>query len=150
MNIYRVERKKHAHKQDGTGSLINGGRWNNPGTACIYASENRALPVLEIYANVLNEDLPEDLVIITFNIPDDEKIFSPADMPENWRDPVVHAATKNLGTAILKKAEYLLIKIPSVIIPQEFNYIINPVHPGMKKVTIANISGFSFDVRLKI
>ena len=149
MNIYRVARKRHAESLDGKGSWLMGGRWNYKGISCIYASESRALAVLEYAVNFLIEDIPSDLTLITFSIPDSEKIFFPSDLPINWKDIDVPDETRSFGTAILKKAGHLIIKIPSVVIPDEYNYIINPLHPDMKKVSIANIADFSFDARLK-
>lgn len=150
MFIYRVTRMKHALTLDGAGSRINGGRWNHIDTACIYTSASRALAVLEFAVNVLPDEIPQDLVIVTFDTPDNEhKVFSVEQLPHNWNNKDVSEITRNFGTPVLEKAEYLIIKIPSVVIPQEFNFLINPVHRDMKKVTIANVTKFSFDARLK-
>ena len=150
MHVYRVSRRKHANALDGAGSRINGGRWNNPGTACIYTSQSRALAILEYAVNVRLDDIPPDLVMITLEVPDNENnIFIPRQLPQKWNSQITTQASRDFGTALLKKAEHLIIKIPSVVIPEEYNYIINPRHPNMKKVLIADLSPFSFDARLK-
>jgi RES domain-containing protein len=150
MQVYRVTRIKHANILDGAGSRINGGRWNNTGTPCIYTSENRALGVLEYAVNVKSNEIPPDLVIVTFKLHvDTSTIHKPTDLPNNWRSISINPETKDFGTALLQKAQNLVIKIPSVVIPEEYNYIINPAHPDIKKISVVDVSPFSFDARLK-
>jgi len=103
LNLYRISKKRHATALDGKGSRTIGGRWNHIGTSCIYASENRALSVLELLANTKNEDTPEDMVIITLSIPDGERIFALTELPDNWKDAMVPEETREIGTALLKK-----------------------------------------------
>jgi len=141
---------KHARTLDGAGSRINGGRWNHVATACIYASMSRALAVLEFAVNVSIDEIPQDLAIVTFDIPDNgHKIFTVDQLPHGWNSADAFEITRNFGTPFLEKAEHLMMRMPSVIIPEEYNLLINPAHPDMKKVTIDNITRFSFDARLK-
>jgi RES domain-containing protein len=149
MLLYRITRKKHAQALDGAGSRINGGRWNNIGTPCIYTSESRALAVLEYIVNMQLDEVPLDLVVISLKIANEKEIYKPAKLPENWMNIKASDETKQLGTSILNQKEHLIIKIPSVIIPEEYNYLINPEHSHMKNLSIVNVAPFSFDTRLK-
>ena len=132
---------------DGTGARINGGRWNSVGVACIYTSQSRALAALEYAVNVSIDDLPPDLVMITLDVPD--AFYTPRRLPQDWHSQVINEATRDFGSAILRKGEHLIIKLPSVVVPQENNFIINPRHKQMNKVSIVDISPFSLDARLK-
>ena len=150
MFIYRLSLTEYAGELTGEGSRLFGGRWNKAGTRCLYTAESRALSVLESLVNDTISTTPKKLSIITLKAPDENHlIIKPAQLPENWNKAEVSEHTQSFGSALLDKAGYLIIRVPSVVIPQEYNYIINPVHPDMKKVSIIDVSDFSFDTRLK-
>jgi RES domain-containing protein len=149
MFIYRITWSKYAKDLKGEGSRLFGSRWNHKGTYCLYAAESRALSMLEYAVNTRLNDIPEDLSVITYSIPGEVHKLSVPDLPENWNSPKVSNSTRDIGTNLLRERKHLIIQVPSVIIPEEFNFLINPLHYDMKKVAIANISKFSFDVRLK-
>jgi RES domain-containing protein len=150
MVVYRIGKTIHGNDLSGEGSKLNGGRWNQIGTSCIYTSESRALSVLEYSANVPLDLIPNSLSFTSIEIPDNSVIeFTLSDLPSDWNNHVSPQSTKNLGTVLFKKAEYLVLKIPSVIIPQEFNYLINPIHSDISKVAIKEIVDFVYDVRIK-
>src|SRR4051812_17147456 len=98
MLVYRLSRSKWADDLSGEGARLHGGRWNHIGLPCIYASESRALAVLEYTVNVGLEDIPRALSIITIDLPD-KKIFTPppAQLPGNWRESPAPASTKDFG-----------------------------------------------------
>ena len=146
---YRITLSKYANDLSGQGSKLFGSRWNHKGYICLFAAESRALAMLEYAVNTRLNDIPDDLSVITYDIPGNYLTLCITDLPANWRSPVVPNETRDFGTKLLKDAKYAAIKIPSVVIPQEFNFLINPLHPDMKKVKITDISDFSFDVRLK-
>ena len=149
MLVYRITLPKFANDLSGEGSRIFGSRWNHKGIYCLYAAESRALALLEFSVNTRIHDLPGLLSVITYNIPESIHQLRVTDLPANWDNPIVTDKTRDFGTNLLNESNAVAIQIPSVVIPQEFNFLINPRHPEMKKVTIADISPFSFDVRLK-
>lgn len=149
MVVYRITLPEYADDLSGEGSRLYGSRWNHKGFYCLYAAESRALAMLEYAVNTRLQDIPASLSVISYNIPDNIHTISVEELPHNWNSPIVDDNTRNFGTTLLKEAKHITIKIPSVIIPEEYNFLINPKHPDMKKVAIANISDFSFDVRLK-
>jgi RES domain-containing protein len=150
MIVYRLSRTKYANDLSGEGARLFGGRWNNRLTACIYTSQNRALAVLEYTVNITADDIPRALSMVTLHIPDDKMIeITEPMLPGNWKEAPAPASAKDFGTRILKAMRYPVIKVPSVIIPQEFNFILNPFHPDSAAFVVAGINDFVYDTRIK-
>ena len=150
MIVYRVGKSTYAHDLTGEGARLNGARWNHKGTACLYTSESRALAVLELTVNVNIIDIPRALSITIFEISDSGvEVLLEADLPSNWNVVPAPATTKDLGTKLLQAAATPVIKIPSTVIPDEFNYLLNPLHPDSSHFRILDIHEFLYDVRLK-
>lgn len=150
MLVYHTGKSNHAWDLTGKGAELFGGRWNATGIPCIYASATKSLSILEYAVNVKLNRLPNDLSITTYKIPDDSwREISKGTLPLNWQDRPSPPETIKFGSAFLLKKEYAVIKIPSVIIIDEFNYILNPLHPAFGKIKIVEVSQFIFDVRIK-
>jgi len=131
--------------------MLHGGRWNHKDIAVIYAAESRSLAALEFLVHVsLFPILPNNLSIACREIPDDivaERIKG-ADLPRNWRDYPAPPALADLGSEWAMAMRCLLLRVPSVVVVDEFNMLINPKHPGMKRVTLSRVESFTFDRRL--
>jgi RES domain-containing protein len=141
---------RYANDLTGAGSRLFGARWNHKLTACLYTSETRALAVLEYTVNINMDDIPRALSITTLNIPNDSiRELKISDLPGDWSDPTSPMSTKDFGTALLQSATHLVLKIPSAIIPAEFNYLIDPAHRNMSKVSIVDVRDFVYDLRIK-
>lgn len=150
MIVYRIGRTKYAGDLTGEGARLFGGRWNQKLTACLYASESRALAVLEYTVNANIDDIPRAMSITTLEIPDHSlQELKIAELPGDWAVAPAPRSTKQFGTALLQKAEHLVLKIPSAVIPQEFNYLINPSHKDSVSITIVDIRDFVYDIRIK-
>ena len=151
MLVYRIGRTKHANDLSGEGAKINGGRWNHKNVPCVYTSESRALSLLEYTVNINIEDIPRALSITTIEIPDSEilslKIES---MPGNWKQTPAPTSTKDFGTRLLKEANKLVLKIPSSVITEEYNFILNPAHSDNKLLKIIDTRDLIYDIRIKI
>jgi len=149
MIVFRIARTKHAHDLTGEGARLNGGRWNHKLTPCIYAPESRALTLLEYSVNVSIDDIPGSMSITTIEIPDN--ILQPVvnALPRNWRDSPAPSTAKDFGTGLLTAATHPVIKLPSAIIPEEFNYILNPLHKDSKAFKIIAVSDFVYEMRIK-
>ena len=148
MLVFRLARTKWSDDLSGEGARLHGGRWNHTGTPCIYASESRALALLEYTVNVGIDEIPRALSMITLEIPD-KKIFVPdiSQLPGNWRDSPAPASTRDLGTELLRSQ--FIIQLPSAVLPQENNFIINPLHKDIQLVKIISKEDFVYDVRIK-
>ena len=151
MVVYRISNTKYCDDLSGEGARINGGRWNHKLTPCVYTSESRALATLEFTVNVNIHFIPKALSVVAIEVLDsDIKTISLADLPGNWKDSPAPVAAKDFGTSLLRKTNTYIIKIPSVIIPDEFNYLLNPIHPNAGSFKILSIKDFLYDVRIKL
>ena len=147
MKIYRISTKKYIYDLSGIGAELYGGRWNLPGTAMVYASESRALASMEYLVHGLIP--PYNTMIAVLEIPENilfKEIYI-ADLPDNWyKYPAPHELAM-IGTNWAKSKTSLLLRVPSAIVLQEYNILINPAHPNMKKVAIISIESFAYDKR---
>jgi RES domain-containing protein len=151
MISYRVGKTKYASDLSGEGARLHGGRWNHQLIPCIYSSESRALATLEYTVNVDLALIPRSLSITLFEFPDTLIFEIPeASLPANWKDTPTPSSTKDFGSTLLSAAGRLILKIPSTVIPEEFNYLINPLHPGISQVKIIAVKDFIYDPRIKI
>ena len=152
MLVYRVAKTKWAGALDGEGARLHGGSWNHIGTPCVYTSESRALAILEYTVNTNLDDIPRALSIITIHVPDDETanffMVPISSLPGDWRDSPASGSTKDFGTGLLKKNFHSLC-IPSVIIPKEFNFLLNPLQGSGVSFTVVEIEDFIYDIRIK-
>jgi len=150
MLVYRIGKTKHAGDLSGEGAKINGGRWNHKNIPCVYTSESRALSLLEYTVNVNIENIPRALSVTTIEIPDKEiLIINEKDLPGNWRSVPFPSSTQDFGSLLLKNSTIPVIKIPSSVIAEEFNYILNPLNPA-SLLKIVEIKDLVYDVRIKI
>ena len=150
MLVYRIAKKKYAEDLSGEGARLYGGRWNHVSIPCVYTSDSIALAVLEFTVNADINVLPGSLSVVKIQIPDkDIKEFEIKDLPENWNKTPAPMETKDFGTALLKNLTYPVLKIPSVVIPEEFNYILNPRRKESKFFKIVSIKGFDYDKRIR-
>lgn len=154
MKVYRIERQKYLKTTlRGSGAaLADGYRWNSPNTYLIYTSESRALATLEVSVHLdLSEDLPSDRFYVEIEIPDDLQILEIAlsDLPDNWdsRPPILE--TQFIGDDFVRGMEAAVLKVPSCIVNQEFNYLINPNHQDSTRISVTSETAMNFDPRFK-
>ena len=151
MIVYRIGKTKYASDLKGEGARLFGARWNNKMVGCLYTSESRALALLEYTVNVNIDDIPRALSITVIEIPDKPvRFLTEADLPGNWKEYPAPFSTKDFGSKLLMAAAEPVIQIPSTIIPHEFNYLLNPMHPDSTKFKIIEIVDFLYDVRIKV
>lgn len=150
MIVYRVCHRNYANDLSGEGARIHGGRWNHKGIPCIYTSGSRALAVLEYSANVNIDFIPRALCIAVVEIPD-KHILMPEQrvLPGDWYRLPAPASAKDFGSSLLKKAEHLVLRLPSVVVPEEFNYVVNPLHPEIAAVKCLDVNDLVYDLRIK-
>jgi len=150
MTVYRLCRKVHAGDLSGRGAELNGGRWNGKGMAVVYTSASRALCLVEIMVHIPAGIIPKDYYLVSISIPDNTRIITidPKDLADNWSKNPVPAYTQKIGNAFITGQEALVLKVPSAIVKDEWNYLINPSHKDFKKVKIMGTEVFSFDGRL--
>jgi RES domain-containing protein len=150
MTIYRLCRQKYANDLSGRGAELSGGRWNGKGIAALYTSSSRALCAIEIIVHVPAGIVPQDYYMVTIELPDNAaiKTLSIRDLPENWNRNPISALSQRIGDTFFAERKALVLKAPSAIIKDEWNYIINPAHKDFGKVKILSAEPFTFDLRL--
>jgi RES domain-containing protein len=149
MLVYRLQNTQYARDLSGEGSRLHGGRWNHVGIPCVYAAESRALAVLEFSVNVNIERILRNLSMTTIEIPDDIHQVSVSLLPGDWNHYPAPPSTKEFGSRLLKSAEHLIVKMPSSVIVEEYNYLINPRHPNSNLCRIIEVKDFIYDIRIK-
>jgi len=150
MIVYRVSKKQFAADLTGEGARLFGGRWNHIHTACVYTSCSRALALLEFSVNVNRILAPQSLNLVSIEIQDKNILkLHTADLPENWLDIPAPGSSKDFGTALLREARYPVIAIPSVIVPEEYNYLLNPLHKDHDRFRIVAVTTLNYDGRIK-
>jgi RES domain-containing protein len=153
MIAWRLTRKAHLNEPlAGEGARRYGGRWYHAGTPVVYSSESLSLAVLEYLVNLPINDLPADLVSIKFEFPEDlsHTIVRISDLPANWRSYPAIEELKDIGSDWVRAAKTPILSVPSVIIPGERNYVINPAHPESKRIDVVTAESFGLDSRLRV
>jgi len=154
MRVFRVEREKYLESTlKGVGAaLTEGHRWNSLNTFLVYTAESRALATLEVAVHLdLSMDLPTDRFYVEIDIPDDIEIveLSIDQLPENWDSKPPILETQYIGDDFVAQKSAAVLKVPGCIIPPEFNYLINPNHPGSAKIKVIATQRLQFDSRIE-
>jgi RES domain-containing protein len=154
MKLYRIERQKYVDTTlSGMGASLSAHfRWNSQHTRIVYTSESRSLAMLEVSVHLdMSEDLPTDRVCMEWEVPDGVSIQTvhARDLPDGWdaKPPII--ATQRIGDAFVFEKKALLLKVPSCIVPEEFNILINPFHKDVKLIQFVSSRPLLFDRRWK-
>jgi RES domain-containing protein len=146
MIVYRCSSSKWSKDLSGTGASLYGGRWNNMGTFLVYTAENNILAALEIAIRIPLEQISKDYVMIGIEVPDVEP-YVPK-LSKNWyKDEEI---TRAIGDAFAKQNSHLLMKVPSALISDAYNYIINPRHELAAQLKLQEAKSILLDQRLSL
>lgn len=149
MKLYRLATCLYAGDLSGTGSRLYGGRWNKIGVSMVYLASSKSLALLEVLVHLPPLLIPDNYCMSTFEIPEESVIsIAETDLPSNWNNLQFQENVQEIGAEFVKKEEYLLCKVPSIVVGGEFNYLLNPEHPLISSVKIIDKTPFSFDERL--
>ncbi len=132
---------------DGEGSFKYGNRWNSVGTRVVYLAATTSLAALEVLVHAESYDeLPE---YRAFPVRFDESLVAePPELPPDWQQSPAPQSTKDLGSAWARSNRSLLLRVPSVVVAWEHNYVLNVLHPDFSKLNIGIPRAFTFDPRL--
>lgn len=148
MRVFRIARARYGAR-DGEGARLVGGRWNSPGIPVIYTGTSRSITMLEVLLHADPDLLPEDLVVFEIEIPAillSERIET-GSLPDGWRAPG-NPECIALGDQWLLQRVSPILLVPSAIVPEEWNLLINPRHGDAGEIAIIASGTFSFDPRL--
>ena len=149
MIVFRLTKSKYKEQLSGKGAELYGGRWNSKGYQIIYTCENRALCTTEIAVHTPLGIVPKNYFLQSIHIPTVKiQEVRLSDLPNNWKNFPHEIATQEIGSNFIESNKYLILKVPSAIVQDEFNYLINPNHKDFSKVKILDIDIFEFDRRM--
>lgn len=153
MRLWRICREPYAAEAfSGEGSKRSSGRWHTKGTAVAYTAESLALAALEVFVHLAPGIRPQDLVAVAAELPveptawerEKQSLLTQLSRPWQFR----HEETRAIGNAWATKKTSLLLPVPSVVIPREWNVLFNPEHPTASKLKVVETIPFQFDPRM--
>lgn len=150
MIIYRIDRAKRKNNLlSGIGAEKIGGRWNEIGTRAVYTSQHISLAYLEVVMHLdITEDLPSDRILVHIEVPEEVSICEFTKLPKNWNTFPYNSKTQEIFTKFAEENKSAVLKVPSAIVKDEYNYILNPLHIDFKKISVVKVQKFTFDSRL--
>ena len=134
---------------DGEGARLYGGRWNSVGVPMVYASEHQSLAALEVRVHIDRTRMRKLYTCFAFQFDEQwMEVFRVGALPKGWMQEPPPQALQCLGDNWVKSRASVILAVPSVVIPKELNYLINPKHPDFAKLKIEKPTDFAFDQRL--
>nr|WP_282596556.1 RES family NAD+ phosphorylase [Sphingomonas beigongshangi] len=141
-----------ADDMTGTGAKLTGGRWNDVGVAVVYASPTRALACLETLVHLNAGGLPLNRYLVEIEVPADlwaaAESTTASSLPIGWDAEPAGLVSTNFGTDWANSGRSALLMVPSVIIPEELNVLINPGHPDAGRIAARKVRKWIYDPRM--
>jgi RES domain-containing protein len=149
MRIWRIAQHRYALDRLCAGSALYGGRWNPVGLPALYCGASIAICALEKFVHIGSAPLPA-LVLVAVDVPDQSKVLSPtaSELPSGWDELPTSVSAQALGRGWLERGQALAMRVPSAVLPEESNVILNPRHPDFEHVTLTVVRAFSFEQRM--
>ncbi len=150
MHAWRIAKKQFALDRQGSGARLAGGRWNNPGVAVVYAGMTPEITAMEKLVHT-GDILPSELVLVRFALPDIKSLYRSCeveDLPKGWDALPGSSSAVNIGDSFVMEGNFLGMIIPSAVMPEAKNIILNPNHKAFASVSMNVIRPFEFDSRL--
>ncbi len=156
MEVFRISTKKYAADLSGKGAADFGGRWNLIGTPVLYTAGSRALAILEKLAHLDNDTVTQNYQVAVLEIPETliselpaQQIFDLTLLMKSLHEvEACRLLCLKLGQSWLANQTSLALKVPSALVPEEFNFLINPMHPDFSALKLTRVNDFIFDSRL--
>jgi RES domain-containing protein len=150
VTAWRITKRKYARNAfSGEGAREFGGRWNNPGTAIVYTAQSQSLAVLEMLVHLDSSDLLERYVLIPVDFDQSMiRLVEFSTLPKNWRADPPPAQLRSIGDDWILRGNSAVLQVPSVLVPGESNFLLNPGHQDFAKVRIGKPLSFRFNPRL--
>ena len=150
MRLWRITTRKWALDTSCEGARLYGGRWNPIACPVMYAGATIEICALEKFVHLAGSAHPP-LVLVSIDLPDDPGLaYRPqiAALPADWADLPIPASTQEFGRRWVESAQGLTMFVPSAIIPESSNAVINPRHPAYQDIRLEIVRAFAFDARM--
>ncbi len=154
LEAWRIVKRRYSKRAfDGEGARLFGGRWNSPGRPVVYVSESRALATLELLAGLGSAAPLPAWVIAGVRFPESlvadlGEFLASDELPAGWDATPPISVSQGIGDRWLDEAPSSVLRVPSVIVPAESNYLLNPRHPDFGRVEIGDVQELRVDPRL--
>ncbi len=151
MLVYRLCSRAYARDLSGTGAGLYGGRWNPEGVRLLYTAGSISLACLEYLAHNFHVLAAQNICLVKIRIDDSSlKELYVSELPVGWNEKTyTTAATQKLGARFVNEAQHYVLKVPSAIVPDEYNFLLNPLHTLHAQTVIEAITDpFILDSRL--
>jgi RES domain-containing protein len=150
VQVFRLQRIRYGTVLSGLGAALMGGRWNSRGTEMVYTSGNRSLAMAEVLVHLSIAALPNDFRMLTIDIPDTlaVEVLHFKDLHPDWNRFPHIPQTQQQGDAFIQRNQATVLKVPSVVTPGDFNFLLNPLHSDFQKIKVVQDEPFPFDNRL--
>ena len=147
MKVYRISKCEYISDLNGTGAAQYAGRWHSKGTYILYTSATASLALLESVVHISNIAVTS-YCMTCLSVPEDKiKTIASNELPRNWFSNPPPDALKKIGDSFVKENKFLALKIPSAIMPEENNFLLNPRHIYFKKVSVVYTRNIPIDER---
>ena len=148
MIVYRISNTRYSDDISGTGAKLHGARWNSVAVPMLYTAEHISLAVLEMLVNTHFNDYNIELDLVYIQLPEALPIteIKLGKLKDNWQQDVAY--TRFIGDEFILQNNAPLLKVPSAIIKDEHNFLVNPLHADFKKIKIQKSISFWPDKRL--
>ena len=154
--VWRIAADTSRYEADdmsGAGARSTGGRWNQPGVPMVYASASRALACLETIVHLNAGGLPFNRYLVEISIPDEvwarALVETPVSLGIGWDAEPAGTVSIRTGSDWVAGGKSALMRVPSVIIPEEDNILINPDHVDAARITARKFRKWLYDPRLQ-
>lgn len=152
MLLYRISNQKYVHDLSGRGAALFGGRWNPRGMPMVYTTGSISLACLEYLVHNFHVLATKSICLtkIRVNPSTLPSSMEQGSLPFDWQEKsYMPQSTQALGEQFLKENASYVLKVPSAIVPSEFNYLLNPSHPDHEMTFIEEyVDSFVIDERL--
>ncbi len=149
LTVWRLLTARFAESAfSGDGARLYGGRWNRKGVPMVYSAGSQSLAMLEML--VQDEPPRARYVMVPATLPTNLRIerVTPDRLPADWRDLALREQLQAIGTDWARRRSSAVLSVPSVVIPTESNYLLNPLHPAFARIEIGKPEEFVTDLRL--
>ena len=148
MLVYRISKCKYIEDLSGIGAATYPGRWNGKGVYVLYTAQNPSLALLESVVHI-SKIARMNYCMVSLAIPDDSILeIKLSDLPLGWESNPPSEMLKDFGNKFVREGRYLAMKVPSAILFEEYNILLNPNHRDFEKVKMVSKRSLSIDERL--
>ena len=148
--IWRLTHERYAESAfSGEGARRHGGRFNSPGTPVVYTAESLPLALAEAMTGLERYDQLRRFVFFRAELPEAlSSVVPEGDLPDGWDQHPPPSQPQRIGDQWVAQQRSVALRVPSVVVPYSYNYLLNPAHPSFEEVEIGDAEPFPVDQQL--